>query len=990
MISQASDWSRSFQFTNVRILIVCRGPVRLEAIQAFRDLGAGCGMLLSEKDSVSYTHTRAPELRLMPAGSVHSIVDYTGASQKERKERIQEIIQIAHRHNYNYIFAGYGFMAEDAEFAAAIEEAGIGFIGPASQVHRLAGSKDTAKTIARSLHVSVTPGIDNISALTLLAKIESQKEGRDTLEQLEQIVKEHDLELDFKVEEQRDQKNQKYREEYAEAVLQASYRKNIALLDLAEIQAQAQKHGTSLLKKNPGQRLRLKYIGGGGGKGQRIVSEGAEIPNAVLEILSEAKALGKADNKNFLMELNIENIRHNEIQLLGNGDWCIALGGRDCSLQMHEQKQVELSITDELFAKEIETAQQEMEDLGETEKKLSEQEKGKQERTAQTKIASIITLLEKDRKLLTEMEAQALAFAKAVHLNSASTFECIVTEDSFFFMEMNTRIQVEHRVSEMAYRLRFCNPNNKEDFFEVGSLVQAMALTAVHGKKLPCPQRIARHVAGGEVRLNAQNEALEPAAGGIIEFWSPPIKKELRDDQGIGLGNPDSGEFIPYHLAGAYDSNIALILSWGSQRRENLENLAEALRCMELRGQDVQSNRNFLYGIINFCLGLDPMLKANTGFVLPYLRAVGALALELEKIDWEQAYRLLQNEVQREHGQAALSILEEKQILLLRPLEILQKNPHTCAGFLMRYARRAFDFVDGILFWKRNPLFTLAGLYHYLHLEERLNAKPVQKIWPHDQELLQRGLDFYAHLEKEYLGMDSEADFCRSMQSRYISETSPYRVFEEALNTKSAYKVELSTEELKKCQTAHKAWQLALPLINLLLYAGKASGIIDISMDERLRPVFPSKFTEAPKDPKSKDSKSKELFSSSSFYLWKKALSPPPARSADSIVTEAGGMFYAQESPESPPYLEVGTHFKKGDPIYIIEVMKMFNKVYAEFSGKVTTVLLNEKQGKVVKKGQPLFRVEPDEAVHIETETEKKSRRRQATIELWQKSFHSS
>ena len=955
VVLQKSDWGKSFQFYSVRILIVCRGPVRLEAIQAFRDMGASCGILLSEKDSVSYTHTRAPELRIMPPEAVHSIFDYTGATQIERKKRIQEIIQIAKKHNYNYVFAGYGFMAEDADFVAAIEEAGIAFIGPASQVHRLAGSKDTAKTIARSLKVSVTPGIDNISALTLLAKTGSIQES------LSQIVKEHDL--DLKIEKQKDLKNKKEIAEYAEIILQASYHKNVALLDLEEIRAQAQKEGTLLLKEHPKQRLRLKYIGGGGGKGQRIISKGEEIPNAVLEILSEAKVLGKADNKNFLMELNIENIRHNEIQLLGNGDWCVSLGGRDCSFQMHEQKQVELSITDELFAVEIEQAKQEAKEA--------------QQKEEQTKIASIIAVLEKDRKLLAKMETQALDFAKAVHLDSASTFECIVTEDDFFFMEMNTRIQVEHRVSEMAYRLRFCNPKNKEDFFEVESLVQAMALIAVHGKKLPCPQRIARHVAGGEVRLNAQSEALEPAAGGIIEFWSPPLEKELRDDQGIGLCNPDSGEFIPYHLAGAYDSNIALILSWGKQRRENLENLAESLRCMELRGQDVQSNRNFLYGIINLCLGLDPMLKANTAFVLAYLRAVGALAIELEKIDWEHAYRLLQNDVEKKYGRAGLHILEQKQILFLRPLKILTKNPHACAGFLMRYARRAFGFADGTLLWKRNPLRMLADLYYYLHLEERKNANPAQQIWSHDQELLQRGLEFYAHLEQEYLGMDTEVDFRHSMQSRSISESKAYKDFENALYTISAYKVELSTEELEKCQAAHRAWQLALPLMNLLLYAGKASGILGIELDESLRPVLPQKFLLDLESEKERDQKESS---------WKKILSPPPARTADTLVAEAGGMFYAQESPELPPYLKVGTHFKQGDPLYIIEVMKMFNKVHAEFSGKVKAVLFEEEQGKVVKKGQPLFRVEPDEVIHIETEAEKKKRRCQLTEELWRES----
>ena len=132
------------------------------------------------------------------------------------------------------------------------------------------------------------------------------------------------------------------------------------------------------------------------------------------EILSESKATGDTDNKNFLIELNIEKTRHNEIQLFGNGEWCISLGGRDCSIQMHEQKLVEISLTDELLAKEIQNCKDKNQD-------------------------DFASVLEQDRKLLVEMEEQAERFGKAVALDSLSTFETIVTEDSFYFMEMNTK-----------------------------------------------------------------------------------------------------------------------------------------------------------------------------------------------------------------------------------------------------------------------------------------------------------------------------------------------------------------------------------------------------------------------------------------------------------------------------------------------------------------------------------------------------------------------
>jgi hypothetical protein len=81
------------------------------------------------------------------------------------------------------------------------------------------------------------------------------------------------------------------------------------------------------------------------------------------------------------------------------------------------------------------------------------------------------------------MEDEAARFGEAVGLDSVSTFECIVDRDKHFFMEMNTRIQVEHRVTELCYALKFRNPDNPDDSFVVESLVEAMVLLAAHGPK---------------------------------------------------------------------------------------------------------------------------------------------------------------------------------------------------------------------------------------------------------------------------------------------------------------------------------------------------------------------------------------------------------------------------------------------------------------------------------------------------------------------------
>ncbi|HMU82551.1 MAG TPA: biotin carboxylase N-terminal domain-containing protein, partial [Leptospiraceae bacterium] len=126
--ASGSAWVASFSCSHLNVLIVCRGPIRKEAMDVFESLGAGYGILLSEKDSVTYPHTIAPELRhLNDQNRIHRVADYAGANAEEKKIRIQQIIDFAVKGNYTHIFSGYGFMAEDAEFVEEIEKAGIGF-----------------------------------------------------------------------------------------------------------------------------------------------------------------------------------------------------------------------------------------------------------------------------------------------------------------------------------------------------------------------------------------------------------------------------------------------------------------------------------------------------------------------------------------------------------------------------------------------------------------------------------------------------------------------------------------------------------------------------------------------------------------------------------------------------------------------------------------------------------------------------------------------
>ncbi len=701
-----SEWVRSFSCEDLKPLIVCRGPIRLEAMTVYEEMGIShYGILLSEKDTIVYPNALSPELRMLTDNSrVHRVPDYTGASKEERVERIGQIIQIAHDNGYDSIFAGYGFMAEDDEFVQAIEDAGLKFIGPCAATQRGAGKKDEAKRTALSVNVSVTPGIDNATSRTLVTKHPSRAA-------LLAVVKAEGLKCDKQV---LDDKTLAL-EDLADHILMASYGKGVDLFSMDELGAQVEKECFDMFKNYPGARIRLKAIGGGGGKGQRILGASlltkknptdAEIkkaastaPEMVREVLLEVKANGVGDNKNVLVELNIEQTRHNEIQLLGNGEWTIALGGRDCSLQMHEQKLLEISVTQEALAEEIKKAKQ-------------------------AGLKAQAAALETDLKVLKRMEEESERFGIAVGLDSASTFECIVDRDRHYFMEVNTRIQVEHRVTELVYKLKFTNPKNKKDFFIVESLVEAMALLARHKERLPRPERLPRFGAGAEARLNATDSSLSPSAGGYVRYWSAPIEGEIRDDQGICIKNPDTNQFMRYHLAGAYDSNIALLLTKGEDRLDSYEHLSKVLRSTVLRGSNLATNLEFHYGLVNWFLGQNVMAKPTTRFVVPYLTLVGKLKEEASKLDVVFAFLAMKKHFGTVYGddpeiKSAISeTLDRKGTLLTRPMEFLLADPHLLSGWLS-INRKNFKFENGKLIWLRNPLVILEETYEYLNMTWR-------------------------------------------------------------------------------------------------------------------------------------------------------------------------------------------------------------------------------------------------------------------------------
>lgn len=921
---KSSEWVRSFSCDDMKPLIICRGPIRKEAMDVFDEMGIhGYGILLSEKDSITYTNALAPELRqLTDPDRVHRVPDYTGATREERGQRIQQIIQIAKDNGYDSIFTGYGFMAEDEEMVSSMENAGLNFIGPCSKTVHDAGLKDEAKRTALSVGVSVTPGVDNATTLTVLSKYPDQQA-------LERLCKEKDLSVDAAVLDN----TELTLETKAEAVLNASLQKGIDLFSISELGEVLKQRIVEMYRGWPENRIRLKAISGGGGKGQRIlqapssfdgsteekIAQAVEkVPELVLEILNEVKCNGVGDNKNVLGELNIETTRHQEIQVVGNGDWCITMGGRDCSLQMHEQKLLEVSVTTEELLTAIQKAE------------------------ADGKTAELDTL-RKDLEILDKMEDEAARFGQAVGLDSVSTFECIVDGSNHFFMEMNTRIQVEHRVTELCYKLQFSNPDNHSDSFVVESLVEAMVLLAKHGQRLPKPERLPREHASVEARLNATNHALQPHAGGVIERWSNCLEGEIRDDQGISMHNPDTDVFMKYHLAGAYDSNIALLLTTGQTRLSSYQRLSEIIRCTTLRGKDLATNLEFHYGLLNWFLGNNINARPSTRFIVPYLTAVGQLKEAASQIDLKFAYNRLRGtylqQIDEERKPAFASALDRKSALLMRPIEIMFQQPHQLSGWLS-INQHNFQEQQGRIVWLKNPIDVLADLYHFLNMDYVKGKPAANMIWSHDDELLQKAVAFYQSL-KQRLGVFSFSD---------VNEA----VGKEAADG-------FSKEQWAAVQASHAGYQLGTDILSVLPYVALQTGFFNLSVNDDLTINIPDVLTNTDLQDR-----------------MAKMLAPPPVASSDEILAESGGMFYPREAPGMATFVEVGAHFEEGDPLYIVEVMKMFNKVYAPFAGTVEHILV-EGDGVIIKKGQPLFKITPDEAVVIESPDDVRTRRQSST-----------
>lgn len=250
-----------------------------------------------------------------------------------------------------------------------------------------------------------------------------------------------------------------------------------------------------------------------------------------------------------------------------------------------------------------------------------------------------------------------------------------------------------------------------------------------------------------------------------------------------------------------------------------------------------------------------------------------------------------------------------------------------------------------------NPVHFLAELYRFLNLEDSAGKPPSDKIWGHDLEILESAQAFYAEIESR-TGAVSHAELTKL----FAASSAPKEL------------ADRGEEFWASCQAAHRGFQEGLGWLLLIPRIGVKSGFLDIEVNEKLQTIFPEKFND-------------EEFSKDCL----RALAPPPRASSDEIVTPMGGSFFAREAPHLPILADVGTHFEGGDPLFIIEVMKMFNKVSVPFSGTITENLAADLDGKIVSKGQAIFKIEPDEKIEEESEEAIAARRREVTIALMER-----
>jgi len=421
-----------------RVLIANRGEIAVRIIRACHELGMEVVAIYSDADAEAQ-HVRLADIavRIGPPPPSESYL------------RIDAIVEAAQATGAEAIHPGYGFLAERAAFARAVEDAGLVFVGPPSASIDALGDKLHARRTARDVGVAAVPGTLEPAPV-------------DRPDQVASIIAE------------------------AEAI------------------------GFPLL---------VKAAAGGGGRGMRRVVSAADLPAALAGGSREA-ASAFGDGSVYL-EREIVPARHIEVQLLGDSTGhVVALGERDCSLQRRHQKLVE-----EAPAPGLTTEQRR------------------------------------------ELHAMAVRVASAAGLRNAATAEFLRSPDgSFYFLEVNTRLQVEHGVTELVSGLDIV----REQFWlAAGRPLSDEALAAAGRAADPAGHAI-------EVRIAAEDPSRDfTPTPGRVRRWVMPAGPGVRVDTGI-----EAGDRVPAE----YDNLIAKILVHAGDRGAAIARLRRALDETEIAG----------------------------------------------------------------------------------------------------------------------------------------------------------------------------------------------------------------------------------------------------------------------------------------------------------------------------------------------------------------------------------------------------------------------
>ncbi|MFF0826933.1 acetyl-CoA carboxylase biotin carboxylase subunit [Brevibacillus sp. NPDC003359] len=404
-----------------KVLIANRGEIAVRIIRACRELGIRTVAVYSEADREA--------LHVKLADEAYCIGP---KASKESYLNIANIMSVATKVGADAIHPGYGFLAENADFAEICTACNITFIGPDPEAIVKMGDKSTAKDTMKDAGVPTVPGTEGLI------------------------------------------------EDVAGAVVTAN-----------EI----------------GYPVMVKATAGGGGRGMRVAVNDEDLEKAIRQAQNEAKtAFG---NPGVYLEKFVEGPRHVEIQIMADKHGnAVYLGERDCSIQRRHQKLIEEAPSPAL-----------------------------------------------SEELRRQMGDAAVAAAKAVSYHGAGTVEFLLDKHGqFYFMEMNTRIQVEHPVTELV----------------TGFDLIKEQLTVAAGQPLSFTQEdIQMDGWSIECRINAENPAKNfmPSPGRITEYLAPG---------GFGV-RVDSAAYAGYSIPPYYDSMIAKLIVWGKDRNEAIERMKRAL-----------------------------------------------------------------------------------------------------------------------------------------------------------------------------------------------------------------------------------------------------------------------------------------------------------------------------------------------------------------------------------------------------------------------------